>query len=236
MTKSITLSDKVEHWRIEKLVPYTKVNARVHPKEQVEQIAASIMEFGFTAPILVDDKAGILAGHGRLAAAKSLKLKVVPVIQLKHLNEIQRRAYMIADNKIPLAAQWDAKRLDRELKALSKSGYDVLITGFSEEDIARLTDDLDEMELRETSRGGGTSKDDDEDDDEDDDDEDDGSAPPGKSSPPPTDMVALNFIVSDKQRDFILEVIAQAKAQHKLKNNGDALVKICQQWKEQYDA
>src|SRR5678816_4091035 len=124
MTKSITLSDKVEHWKIEKLVPLTKINVRVHPKEQVEQIAASITEFGFTAPILVDDKAGILAGHGRLAAAKQLKMKVVPVIQLKHLSEVQRRAYMIADNKIPLAAQWDAKRLDKELKALSKSGYD----------------------------------------------------------------------------------------------------------------
>lgn len=231
MTKSITLSDKVEHWKVERLVPYTKLNVRVHPKEQVEQIAASITEFGFTAPILVDDKAGILAGHGRLSAAKKIGMKVVPVIQLKHLNEVQRRAYMIADNKIPLSAQWDAKRLDKELKALSKSGYDILITGFSEADIARLTDDLDEMELRETSRGGGgagggASKDDDDDDDK---------APSTKPSPA-TDMVALNFIVSDKQRDFILEVLAQAKTQHKLKNNGDALVKIMQQWKEQYDA
>lgn len=233
MTKAITLSDKVEHWKVERLVPYTKLNVRVHPKEQVEQIAASITEFGFTAPILVDDKAGILAGHGRLSAAKKLGMKVVPVIQLKHLNEVQRRAYMIADNKIPLSAQWDAKRLDKELKALSKSGYDILITGFSEADMARLTDDLDEMELRETSRGGGggagggSSKDDDDDDD---------SVSSSIKPLPPTDMVALNFIVSDKQRDFILEVIAQSKTQHKLKNNGDALVKICQQWKEQYDA
>lgn len=236
MAKEIRLSDKVEHWTLEKLIPYSKINARVHPKEQVEQIAASITEFGFTAPILVDDKNGILAGHGRHAAAKMLKMKKVPVIQLKHLNEVQRRAYMIADNKIPLSAQWDAKRLDIELKALTKNGYDLLLTGFSEEDIARLSDDLDEMSLRQTSAASTTptsskpnASSDDEDEDEDD--EDDDAAP----SAPQLDMVTLSFIVADKQRDFILETIQQCRAQHKLKNNGDALVKLCQQWKEQYD-
>jgi hypothetical protein len=235
MAKEIRLSDKVEHWTLEKLIPYSKINARVHPKEQVEQIAASITEFGFTAPILVDDKNGILAGHGRHAAAKMLKMKKVPVIQLKHLNEIQRRAYMIADNKIPLSAQWDAKRLDTELKALTKNGYDLLLTGFSEEDIARLSDDLDEMSLRQTSAASSPptpTKPNDSSDDEDEDEDDEESSAP---SAPQMDMVTISFIVADKQRDFILETIQQCRAQHKLKNNGDALVKLCQQWKEQYD-
>lgn len=237
MPKEIKLSDKVEHWTLEKLVPYSKINARVHPKEQVDQIAASITEFGFTAPILVDDKNGILAGHGRYAAAKLLKMKKVPVIQLKHLNDIQRRAYMIADNKIPLSAQWDAKKLDTELKALTKNGYDLLLTGFSEEDIARLSDDLDEMSLRQTSSAASTpttpSKPNASSDDDDEDEEDGDGTPQGA---PQMDMVTLSFIVADKQRDFILETIQQCRAQHKLKNNGDALVKLCQQWKEQYDA
>lgn len=230
MAKDTTdLLSKIQFWTIEKLVPYTKRNARVHPKDQIDQIAASISEFGFTAPILVDEDSGILAGHGRLAAAKQLKLKKVPVIQFKHLTEVQRRAYMIADNKIPLSAQWDSKKLSSELDALAKSGYDILITGFSEHDIARLADDLDEITLRETAaKPPVTSKDDD-----DDDDDDESAAAP---SVPQTDMVSLTFIVSDKQRDFILETIQLARAKHKLKNNGDALVKISQQWKENCNA
>ncbi len=93
----------IEIWPIGRLVPYAK-NARTHSPEQIAQIAASIVEFGFNAPILVDSNAGIVAGHGRLLAARKLELEEVPVVVLDHLTDTQRRAYIIADNKLALNA------------------------------------------------------------------------------------------------------------------------------------
>ena len=93
-------------WPLDRLAPYER-NARTHSAEQVAQIAASIQEFGFTNPILVDGADGILAGHGRLAAAKDMGLAEVPVIVLDHLSPEQRRAYILADNKLALNAGWD---------------------------------------------------------------------------------------------------------------------------------
>src|ERR1700746_1663267 len=96
----------IEHWPIERLIPYAR-NPRIHSDAQVAQIAASIAEFGFLNPILVDTKAGILAGHGRLLAARKLGLTEVPVVVLDHLTEAQKRAYIIADNQLALNAGWD---------------------------------------------------------------------------------------------------------------------------------
>lgn len=119
------------------LAPYAR-NARTHSDEQVAQIAASIREFGFTNPVLVDDAGGIVAGHGRVMAARMLGLPTVPCIVLAGLTEAQRRAYVLADNKIALNAGWDEALLRQELDALLAEGFDLALTGFSDSEIAAL--------------------------------------------------------------------------------------------------
>lgn len=131
------LARRMEIWQIERLVPYAR-NARTHSPEQVAQIAASIVEFGFNAPILVASDAGIVAGHGRLLAARMLGLVEVPVVVLDHLSEAQRRAYIIADNKLALNAGWDAKVLAQELRDLESEGLDLAVMGFSDEELEDL--------------------------------------------------------------------------------------------------
>jgi ParB-like chromosome segregation protein Spo0J len=103
---SQAMAQRIEHWPLDRLTPYAR-NPRIHSDAQVAQIAASIQEFGFNNPILVDSQAGIIAGHGRLLAARKLNLAEVPVIVLDHLTETQKRAYLIADNKLALNAGWD---------------------------------------------------------------------------------------------------------------------------------
>lgn len=105
----------------ESLIPYAN-NARTHSPEQVAQIAASIKEFGFTNPILTDGENGIIAGHGRLMAARKLKLENVPVIELAHLSEAQKKALVIADNKLALNSAWDMDVLKVEIEALGEFG------------------------------------------------------------------------------------------------------------------
>ena len=112
-------------------MPYAN-NARTHSEEQVAQICASIREFGFINPLLIDESGGIIAGHGRLAAAKILKMDEVPTIELKGLTEAQKRAYVIADNKLALNAGWDEELLKAELEALQNLDFDLELTGFSE--------------------------------------------------------------------------------------------------------
>jgi DNA modification methylase len=120
-----------------RLIPYAR-NARTHSDAQVAQIAASIAEFGFNCPILVDSKAGIIAGHGRLLAARKLGLTEVPVIVLDHLSETQKRAYIIADNRLAENAGWDDELLQVELTALQQEDFNVHLLGFDDEDLARL--------------------------------------------------------------------------------------------------
>jgi ParB-like chromosome segregation protein Spo0J len=116
------------------LIPYAR-NSRTHSPEQVAQIAASIKEFGFTNPVLVDESGGIIAGHGRVLAAQKLSMKEVPCIELSHLNEVQKRAYVIADNKIALNAGWDVDMLKIEFMELEDAGFDLELTGFSEDEL-----------------------------------------------------------------------------------------------------
>lgn len=118
-------------------MPYAR-NARTHSPAQVKQLAASIREFGFTNPVLVDSDGGVIAGHGRLAAARSLGLDEVPVIELAHLNEAQKRAYVLADNQLAASAGWDDELLALELGALAEVGFDLTLTGFSEDELAPL--------------------------------------------------------------------------------------------------
>lgn len=123
---------------LQALVPYAR-NARKHSEAQVAQIAASIREFGWTNPILVDGDNGIIAGHGRLLAARKLGLTDVPVIELAGLSEAQKRAYVIADNKLALNAGWDAELLAVEFGDLQGLDFDLSLTGFGEDEIAALT-------------------------------------------------------------------------------------------------
>src|ERR1019366_2977853 len=131
------MAQRIEHWPLEKLIVYAR-NPRTHSDAQVAQIAASIAEFGFNNPILVDTKAGIIAGHGRLLAARKLQLEQVPVIVLDHLTEAQKRAYIIADNQLALNAGWDDDLLRAELAALQAEDFNVRLIGFEDEELARL--------------------------------------------------------------------------------------------------
>src|SRR5512146_284868 len=131
------MAQRIELWPVEKLIPFAR-NARTHSDAQVAQIAASIAEFGFNAPILVDTGAGIIAGHGRLLAARKLDLAEVPVIVLDHLSETQRRAYILADNKLALNAGWDEKVLAAELSDLERDGMNLALVGFSDEELRTL--------------------------------------------------------------------------------------------------
>ncbi|MER8918123.1 site-specific DNA-methyltransferase [Mesorhizobium sp. M0761] len=114
---------------IDALIPYSK-NARMHSKKQIKQIADSILEFGFTNPVLIDESNNVLAGHGRLAAARLLGWKEVPTLSITHLNEKQKRAYIVADNRIAERAGWDKEILAIELQALVDLDFDVGLTGF----------------------------------------------------------------------------------------------------------
>ena len=131
------LADKIEQWPTAKLVPYAR-NARTHSDAQVTQIAASIAEFGFTNPILAGSDGVIVAGHGRLAAAQKLGLEMVPVVVLDHLTPTQRRALVIADNRIAENAGWDDELLRVELEALQDEGFDLDLTGFDADALADL--------------------------------------------------------------------------------------------------
>lgn len=122
---------------VEKLIPYVK-NSRTHSDGQVAQIAASIKEFGWTNPILVDGESGVIAGHGRLLAARKLGQKEVPVIELKHMTESQKRAYVIADNQLAMNAGWDTTLLSLELADLKEQGFEMDVLGFDPKELDKL--------------------------------------------------------------------------------------------------
>ena len=128
---------QVERWPVDRLIPYAR-NARTHSEEQVAQIAASIAEFGWTSPILTGSDGIIIAGHARLQAARKLGMAEVPVIVLDHLTETQRRALVLADNRLALNAGWDEAMLRVELESLREDDYDLSILGFADEEIEDL--------------------------------------------------------------------------------------------------
>ena len=146
------LADKIEQWPTGKLLPYAR-NARTHTDAQVAQIAASIAEFGFTNPVLAGSDGVIVAGHGRLAAAQKLGLRSVPVVVLDHLTPTQRRALVIADNRIAENAGWDEAMLQVELAALQDDNFDLSLTGFDADALADL------LAGEETSTEGQTDED-----------------------------------------------------------------------------
>jgi site-specific DNA-methyltransferase (adenine-specific) len=128
---------KIEILKTDSLIPYAR-NSRTHSEAQVAQIAGSIREFGFTNPVLIDGENGIIAGHGRIMAAQKLGLAEVPCIRLDHLTETQRKAYVIADNKLALNSGWDDSMLALELAELQDDNFDLSLTGFDESELADL--------------------------------------------------------------------------------------------------
>ena len=128
---------KIEQVKLDALIPYAR-NSRTHSDAQVAQIAASIKEFGFTNPVLIDETGSIIAGHGRVMAARKLAIADIPSIRLIHLTEAQKKAYVIADNKLALNAGWDDEMLAVELTDLKDMGFDLDLTGFSTDEIEAL--------------------------------------------------------------------------------------------------
>ena len=131
------MKHEIEYIEVESLIPYAR-NSRTHSDEQVAQVAASIKEFGFTNPVLVDQDGMIIAGHGRTLAAQRMQMKEVPCLRLSHLSEAQKRAYVIADNKLALNAGWDDELLAVELRDLKDSDFDLSLTGFGDDELADL--------------------------------------------------------------------------------------------------
>ena len=129
----------IKYKSVDDLIPYVN-NSRTHSDEQVTQVAASIKEFGFTNPILIDENNGIIAGHGRLMAAKKLKLEQVPTITLVGLTEAQRKAYIIADNQLALNSGWDLDMLRVEFEQLAELDFDLSLIGFDDNVVEKLLD------------------------------------------------------------------------------------------------
>ena len=194
---------QIETIAVDRLIPYAR-NSRTHSDAQVAQIAASIKEFGFTNPVLIDGEGGIIAGHGRVMGARAIGLAEVPCIRLAHLTESQRRAYVIADNQIALNAGWDDAMLALEMRDLMAEGYDVGLTGFELGDI----DDI----LRETEILGMPA------------------LPSGEKS----QFQQVTFTLHDSQSDELQRALKAAKAvgpfvdSPNANSNGNALARICE--------
>lgn len=135
------MSIAIEYLNTDALIPYAR-NSRTHSEAQVAQIAASIREFGFTNPVLVDSEDGIIAGHGRIMAARKLGLDQVPCIRLGYLTETQKRAYVIADNKLALNSGWDDEMLRLELSELQSTDFNLDLLGFSADELQALNSDF----------------------------------------------------------------------------------------------
>ena len=137
------MTDRIPHYKTistADLIPYAR-NSRTHSDAQVAKIASSIREFGFLNPIIIDAENGIIAGHGRLMAAQKLGIAEVPVLEASHLTEAQKRAYVIADNRLALDAGWDDELLKVELKDLDEQGFDLTLTGFELGEMAAMFDE-----------------------------------------------------------------------------------------------
>jgi ParB-like chromosome segregation protein Spo0J len=158
-TRLTALAERIELWPVDRLRPYER-NPRTHGDDQVAQLAASMVEFGFTNPILVGEANGILAGeangilagHGRLMAARQLGLAEVPVVRLEHLSEAQKRAYVIADNQLAATAGWNDERLAEEIGWLRDERFDLDLLGFDATELERL------LSLDGTDPGGGRAR------------------------------------------------------------------------------
>ena len=124
---------------IDKLVPYVN-NARTHNEQQIMKLRSSLREFGFINPVIIDRELNVLAGHGRIMAAKAEGIKEVPCVYAEHLTEAQKKAYILADNRMALDADWDEELLKVEIEALKAEDFDLGLTGFDEKELASFFD------------------------------------------------------------------------------------------------
>lgn len=207
---------QIKYRSVTELEPYA-ANARKHSPEQIAQIAKSIDEFGFNAPILLDGNNGIIAGHGRYEAALTLGLSEVPTIDLAHLDETQKRAYILADNKIAMNAEWDIQMLGEELDALNSLDVDLGLLGFSTDDLARISDDRDLAAINGMAN--------DADGDEDDDDEDESN-----DEPPRTELFPLSLMLDHDQRELVFKALKKAKQAKDLETSSQAIWFICKEY------
>lgn len=143
-------TEKLEIIDISKLIPYAN-NARTHSDEQIKKIQSSIREFGFVNPVLIDKNYGIIAGHGRVEAAKREGMTEVPCVWVEHLTEAQKKAYILADNRLAEDAGWDMELLKIELEELKEIDFDIDLTGFSGEELADILKKPDSLDLDEQS-------------------------------------------------------------------------------------
>ena len=134
MKNSTSIKSEITLVPTENLIPYAR-NARTHSDAQVAQIAASIQEFGWTNPVLIDGENGIIAGHGRVLAARKLGIEKIPCIELSHLTKAQKQAYILADNKLAMNAGWDMALLATELLELDSLNFNLDLTGFGKDEI-----------------------------------------------------------------------------------------------------
>lgn len=141
-----SISRPIKEVETSELKPY-KNNSRIHEENQVEQIAKSIEKFGFTQPILIDDGNVVLAGHGRLMAAQKLGLKTVPVIVLDGLSDSQKKAYVIADNKIGQNSKWNNEILRIEIEDIASNGFDVGVLAFNDKEMTKLFDEFADVKI-----------------------------------------------------------------------------------------
>jgi ParB-like chromosome segregation protein Spo0J len=228
-----TMASRLELWPLERLKPFER-NARTHSEQQLRQMVASIQQFGFTAPILVDGQDGILAGHGRLEAARRLGLAQVPVVVLDHLTPEQRRAYVIADNRLAENAVWDLSVLQAELEALRVEDFDLDALGWSDDALARLQDDLDLGSFEGVATAAaGTERAEPEDQEGlglapagDDDEDADATAESGQVEE--RHVFSVNLLWDD--RESLLAAVRMAKERWSLEGTPEALVAICREW------
>lgn len=203
---------KIEYRNTKDLIPYIN-NSRTHDDNQVMQIASSIKEFGFTNPILVDGEKGVIAGHGRLKAAKILNIDSVPVIELQHLTPAQKKAYVIADNKLALNAGWDIELLHLEMEGLREFNYDIALTGFSEQDLARLSDDIDLMRMKDMEKDAADKESSGED-----------------KKPNADELFPFSVMIDHYQRETIFAALRKAKQELDLENSSQAIWAICKEY------
>ena len=197
---------EIEYVATDDLIPYFN-NSRTHSESQVKQIAASIREFGFTNPILIDEVGTIIAGHGRVMAAQVLELDEVPTITLDNLSDAQRKAYVIADNKLALNAGWDFEALRLDLESLKDFDFDIDLLGFSQEELSEILFDSDsEADFP---------------------DMDDGEKEPFQQK---------TFTLHDEQAQIVDDAVTLARTNPCVdtglneNTNGNALSLICEQW------
>jgi ParB-like chromosome segregation protein Spo0J len=213
---------KVELWQINKVTPSPR-NPRTHSDAQVAQIVASMREWGWTVPLLVDEKGQLIAGHGRLLAAQQLKLKSVPAIVARGWTEAQKRAYIIADNKIALNSAWDLDLLALELDDIAVADFNMDLLGFSDDDLARLQTDIDEAALNKIAGNQKPIGAED--------------GPIGATASPLADgNVAFSLVMAAEARRVLQQAIGQMKTRDGMETSAEALVLICREWMDDHVA